>query len=99
MLRRFVIDRFHALLVEWTRILDLLAALAVGPAVQHAPRSEPLLECRVLRIVRVLWLFLGIEVVKIAEELVEPMHRWETLVLVPEVIFAKLPGGIAQGFQ
>ena len=46
MLRHFVVDGLHALLGERTGVLDLLPALAVGPAVQHAPGPEVLLERR-----------------------------------------------------
>src|ERR1700693_580022 len=65
------IDGFHAFLGEGARVLNFLSALTISPAVQHTSGSEPLFEFRVFRIVRVLRLFLGIEVVKIAKKLVE----------------------------
>ena len=49
----------------------------------------------VLRIVLVLRLLLGIQMVEIAEELVEAVHRRQELVLVAEMVLAELPGGIA----
>jgi hypothetical protein len=58
-----VIDGFHALFGKRTGILDRLSALAIGPAVKHAPRSELLPERRVLRIVRLLRFLFGVEVV------------------------------------
>ena len=51
-LRRLVIDGFHALDGQSAGVLDRLSALAVGLAVQDAARAEPLLELRVLRVVR-----------------------------------------------
>ena len=36
----FLVDGLHALLGEWTGILDLLSALAIRPAVQHTARSK-----------------------------------------------------------
>ena len=99
MLGDFVVDGFHALLGQRTGILDLLPALAVRPAVQHAPGSEPLLECRVLRIVRIFGFFLGIQVIEIAEELVEAVHRRQEFVLVAQMVLAELAGGVAQRLQ
>src|SRR5262249_23573846 len=43
------------------------------PAMQHAARPEHLLEPRILRVVRVLRILFRIEVVEIAEELIEAM--------------------------
>src|SRR6478609_6364310 len=40
-------------------------------------------------------LFFGIEVVKIAEELIETMHGRQVFVEVAEVILAELPGGVS----
>ena len=71
-----VVDGLHPLLRQRPGVLDLLPALAVGPAVQHASRPEPLPELGVLRVVRILGFFLGVEVVEVAEELVEAVHGW-----------------------
>src|SRR4029450_11318906 len=49
--------------------------------------------------VRQLRLLLGIEVVEVAEELVEAVRRREELVLVAQVVLAELSGGIAQRLQ
>ncbi len=62
---------------------------------QHAARAVILFELRILRIVVGLRLFLGIEVVEIAEELVEAVHGRQMLVAVPEVVFAELAGDVA----
>ncbi len=96
---RLVVHRFHALLRQGAGVLDLLAALAVGPGVQHAARAEALLELGVLRVIRVFGLFLGIEVIEVAEELVEAVHRGQELVLVPEVVLAELTGRVAQRLE
>ena len=40
-------------------------------------------------------LVLGIEVIEIAEELVEAMHRWQKLVAVAEMVLAELSGRVA----
>ena len=47
-------------------------------------------------IVRVLGFFLGVEVVQVAEELVEPVRGRQVLVQVAEVVLAELAGRIAQ---
>ena len=39
------------------------------------------------------------QVIEVAKELIESMHRGEILVAVAEVIFAKLSGGIAKRLQ
>ena len=64
-------------------------------ALQDAARTELRLECRVLRIVRMLGLVLGIQVVEIAEELVEAVHRRQELVAVAEMVLAELAGHVA----
>ena len=54
----FVINGLHALLGERAGVLDGLAALAVGLALEHAARAVFLPELRVLRIVQVLRLLI-----------------------------------------
>ncbi len=109
-----VVAGFHALAGQRTRILDLLLAdpaparllrrvVHVGrPAVQHAARSVGRLEFRELlrvRIVAVLGLFLRVEVIEVAEELVEPVHRRQVLVHVAEVVLAELAGRVSLHLQ
>ena len=96
--RRLVIDRFHALLGQRAGVLDSVA-LAVGPAVDHAARAELLAECRVLRVVGIFRLFFGVEVIEVAKELVEAVHRRQELVLVAQVVLAELAGGVAEGLE
>ena len=49
---------------------------------------------QVLRVVRVAGVFHRIEVIQVAEELVEPVHRGEELVFVAEMVFAELARGV-----
>ena len=65
----------HARAGQRTGVLDRLPALAVRPGVQHAARAVLLLELGILRVVVGLRLLLGVEVVEVAEELVEAVHR------------------------
>src|SRR5690242_17139244 len=58
-----------------------------------------LLECRIFRIVGVFGLFLGIQVIEIAEKLVEPMHGGKEFILVAQVVLAELARRIAKRFQ
>ena len=53
----------------------------------------------ILRIVEVLRLLLGVEVVEVAEELVEAVHRRQVLVAVALVVLAELAGGVALAFS
>jgi hypothetical protein len=41
-------------------------------------------------------LLLGIEVIKVAEELVEPVHGRQRFVAIADVVLAELAGGIAE---
>ena len=50
-------------------------------------------------IVDVLRLFLGIQVIQVAEELVEAVGGGQVLVLVAEVVLAELAGGVAQRLE
>ena len=48
---------------------------------------------------RVLRLLLGVQVVEVAEELVEAVRRRQVLVAVAEVVLAELAGGVAERLQ
>ena len=91
----FAVAGFHPLLGERAGILDTLGAVAVGPGVQHAARPEPLAEFGILGIVRLFGFLFGVEVVQVAEELVEAVHGGQVLVAVAEVVLAELAGGVA----
>ena len=103
-----VVDRLHALLGERAGVLDGLLAdlaearidrgvVAVGRlALEHAARAELGAVGRVLRIVRQFRLFLGVEVVEVAEELIEPVHGRQRLVAIADMVLAELAGGVAE---
>ena len=103
-----VVDRLHPLLGERAGVLDgLLADLAEaridgrvvlvgGLALEHAARAELGAVSRVLRIVGQLRLLLGVEVVEIAEELVEPVDGRQRFVAVADVVLAELAGRVAE---
>jgi hypothetical protein len=98
---RLIVHRLHALLGEGAGVLDA----PVGPAVDHPSRAKRLVEgaavgqYHVARVVLVLGLFLGIEMVEVAEELIEPVIGGQELVLVAQVVLAELPGGVTQVLQ
>jgi hypothetical protein len=109
-----VVAGFHPLLRQRSGVLDPLLAdpapalvllrvvLVRRLGAQNAPRPEPLAEVReVFRrwVVRRLRILLGVQVVEVAEELVEPVHRREEFVPVAEVVLAELPGRVAEGLQ
>ena len=102
------VHRLHALLGQRPGVLALLLAPRAEPrilargvrgrgdAFQDAARSEGGLEGRILGIVDVLRLLLGIEVIEVAEELVEAVHGRQEVVAVAEMVLAELAGGVAQ---
>src|SRR5258708_36710976 len=63
----------------------------------HVARANDVQQ--VLRIVGMRRIFHRIEVIQVAEELVEAMHRRQKLVLVAKVVLAELPSGVAHSFQ
>src|SRR4029434_292428 len=93
------VNGFHALLGQWSGVLDLLLPVRSRPAVQHTPRAEVLLEVRKVffrRIVAQLRLLLSVQVVEVAKKLVEAMHGRQVFVLVAKVVLAELASGITK---
>ena len=69
---------------------------------EDAARAEPLAEVGEVvgrRVVAQLWLLLGVEVVEVAEELVEAVDGRQVLVAVAEVVLAELAGRIAERLE
>ncbi len=105
------LGRLHALPGERAGVLDGLLAdaaparllgrvVAVGRlAAQYAAWIERLPERGVARVGALLRRFLGVEVVEIAEELVEAVNRRKELVLVAEMVLAELAGGVAERLE
>ena len=93
-----IIDGLHPFPGEGACVHDLLPSLAVRPAMQDAPRPKSLLEGRVFGVIGIFRLLFGIEVIEIAEKFVKSVHRGQELVLVAQMIFAELAGGVALGF-
>ncbi len=94
-----VVDRLHPLLGQRAGVFDPLCAVTVRPRVDHPARSEVLAEVGELLLGGVVGQFrllFGVEVVQIAEELVEPVHGREELVAVAEVVLAELARGVAE---
>ncbi len=93
--QELLVDGLHALLAEGARVLDLLRAIGVGPAVQHAAGLVLLDHLGIFEIVLVLELLLRVEVVERAEELVESVRGRQRLVGVAQVVLAELRGHVA----
>src|SRR5580693_1574918 len=99
---KFVVDRLHAFLGQRPGVLDLLPALSIRPAVKHATGTKVLPEVWELRFGRVISQFrllLCVQMVEVAEELVEPVHRRQVLVPVAEVVLPELAGSVSQRLQ
>ena len=108
---KLLVHRLHALLGERTGVrAALLAPLAEARifsrsfgdgrrASEHAPRTEAQFELGILRIIGMLRLVLGVQMVEVAEELIETMHRRQKFIAVAEVVLAELSGHIALGLE
>ncbi len=98
---RLVVDRLHALLGQRPGILDATVRVRADDAARAEGFAEgPAVgEHHVARVVLVLRLFLGVEVVEVAEELVEAVVGRQVLVLVAQVVLAELAGRVAVGLQ
>ena len=109
-----VVDRFHTLLGQRAGVADGLLAdpaearvdrriVGVGGlAVHDAARTEPLAKVRKIpwvRVIRQFRLFLGVQVIQIAVELVEAVHCRQIFVAVAEMVLAELRGRIAQRLE
>jgi hypothetical protein len=103
-----IVNRFHALLGQRASVLDRLLAdfaetwidcgiiMVGGLASEHAAWAKVSFERWVFRVVGMFRLLLGVEVIEIAEELVETVHRRQKLIAVAEMVLAKLAGCIAE---
>ena len=100
--QELVVDGLHALLGERAGVLDPLRAVGVGPRVDDPAGPEALLEVREvlgLGVVVELGLLFGVEVVEVAEELVEAVRGGQELVPVAQVVLAELAGRVALRLQ
>jgi hypothetical protein len=67
--------------------------------VDHTPRAEFFLELRIFGVVVRLRLLFGIEVIQVAEKLVEAVRRRQMLIAIAEMILAELASHIALLFE
>jgi hypothetical protein len=88
--QKFLVYRLHALNRERAGIFDL----AVGIGVNYSTRPEVLFELGIFRVVGILRLFLRVEMIEVAEELVEAVVGGKKLVLITKMVLAELPGRI-----
>ena len=107
----FLVHRLHPLGVKRAGVFDHLLADppvggidgrivgVAGPAFEHAARPELGPELRILGVIRILRLFLGVEMVEIAEEFVEAVYGRQIFVAVAEMVLAELAGGVAERLQ
>ena len=109
---QIVLNRRHAFAVERTAVPDGLLADAAEPGVhggvifvgrftfKYPAWSEQRLELlTALRIVVLLGLFLGIEVIEVSVEIVETVNGRQILVTVAEVVLARLTGHVSQRLE
>src|SRR4029078_12596943 len=64
-------------------------------AFHDATRAELRPECRILRIVGMLGLILGVQVIEVAEKLVEAVNGRQEFVAVAEMVLAEWSGRVA----
>src|SRR4029077_17089347 len=109
--KKLLVHRFHALLVERTCVLAVLLTPFAEARVlarrldsgcrapKHATGTELEFELSVLGIFGVLGLILSVQVIKIAEELIEAMNGGQEFVAVAKMVLAELPGRVTQRFE
>ena len=107
----FQINGFHTLSRERSGVDDPLLAHHAEAGVNrlifrfgrigvhHPSRPVTLLELRVARVIFVFRFFLGVQVVQVAEELVEPVNRGQVFVPVTQVVLAELACRVALRLQ
>ncbi len=107
----FFVNRLHPLLGQRAGVLqplfaDLAETRDIGGivlvrriGVEHAARAELGLELRILRVVHALRLLFRVQVVEVAEPLIEPVDRGQHVVAVAEVVLAELARHVAQRLQ
>ena len=109
--KEFLVDRLHALLGERSGVFALLFApgaetgIVAGrvggdcDALHHAARTELRLERWIFRIVGVLRFVLSIQMIEIAEELIEAVYGRQEFVAVAEMVLAELSGRVSLRLQ
>ena len=95
LLGNLLIDRLHAFLGEWSRVLDP----AICKAVDDSTGTEFLFELGIFRVVGIFRLLLRIEVVEVAKKLLKSMAGRQHVITVAEVVFSKLTGHVALGLE
>jgi hypothetical protein len=91
-----LVHRLHALFVMRARVLDRLPRPCRRLATQHAARARTSPELGILRIIRILRFLFRVEVIEVAEELVEAVHRRQMFVAIAEVVLAELARRVAR---
>ena len=104
-----VVHGLHPLGIERAGVLDLLLAdlaparllgrvvLVRSPRMHHVARADLVLELR--RVVGMGRVLHRVEVIEVAEELVEAVDGRQELVAVAQVVLAELAGGIAHRLE
>src|ERR1700720_735308 len=107
-----LIHRLHAFNCEWAGVFaDLFAPGSEAwvrrrrvfrvrsLAFQNAARTEHCFEFGIFRIIRVLRLLLGIEMVEVSEKHIEAVNRRHKIVTIPKVVLPELSGFVTKGFE
>ena len=109
-----IVDGLHPLLGERSRVFYFLLAhpaparlfggiVGIGrPTVHHAARAKAFAKVRKvlrIRVVGQLRFLLGVQMIEVAEKLVETVGRRQELVQVAQVVLAELTGGVTERFE
>src|SRR6266851_751 len=66
---------------------------------EHAPGPKSRFECRIRWIVGEFRFLFRIQVIEVAEELVESVHGRQELIAIAEMVLAKLTGGVTERLE
>src|SRR5262249_29786209 len=106
-----VVARLHTFAIERAGIFDSLLSDAAPPRLldvvffircvtaEHSARSEPFLESRILRVIRILGIFLGVEVIEVAEKFIEAVYGRQKPVHISQMVFAELTGRVTERLE
>jgi len=90
----FIVNGLHALTGKGASVIDFSARKTMN----YATRTKFLFEFWIFGVIHILGLFLCIEVIEVAKELIKAMGSWQHVIAIAQVVFTKLTRFISTCF-